>query len=125
MTERMPSGSENLCRWWPWTVLHLALWQWKVVDAQWRAGIVLMKTLTGECAGEDRTTEDKTAAVPRQTPAEFEELRERAAERVRQGAAPPREVYEVQNRSRIDWSLFPEWARPSDPELYEGCAHEG
>jgi hypothetical protein len=44
---------------------------------------------------------------------------------MRQGLAPPREVYEVQNRGRIDWTTAPDWARPADPELFEGCGHEG
>jgi hypothetical protein len=34
-------------------------------------------------------------------------------------------VYEAQNRNRIDWTKMPEWARPADPELFEGAGHEG
>lgn len=41
------------------------------------------------------------------------------------GFAPPAEAYLVQNRHKIDWSQFPEWARPSDPEMFDGCGHEG
>ena len=52
-------------------------------------------------------------------------LEERARERTRQGLAPPREIYDIRNRDRVDWSTLPEWARPSDPDLFEGCAHEG
>ncbi len=48
-----------------------------------------------------------------------------AAARIRQGLAPPREIYLVQNRSAIDWSQFPAWARPVDPEIFDGCCHEG
>jgi len=55
----------------------------------------------------------------------MKDLNELAAARVRRGLAPPREIYEVQNRNDIDWSVLPEWARPADPELFEGCAHEG
>ena len=50
---------------------------------------------------------------------------ERARERTRQGLAPPREIYDIRNRNRVDWSTLPEWAMPPDPELFEGCAHEG
>ena len=32
-------------------------------------------------------------------------------------------VYDAQNRGRIDWSRFPEWAWPTDPEVFTG--HEG
>jgi hypothetical protein len=49
----------------------------------------------------------------------------RATERVQAGLPPPRAIYDTQNRGRIDWSSFPEWARPSDPELFEGTQHEG
>lgn len=56
---------------------------------------------------------------------ESEGLERRAAERMRKGFAPPREVYDVQNRGRIDWAEAPEWARPADPEMFEGCGHEG
>ena len=50
---------------------------------------------------------------------------ERARQRTRQGLAPPREIYDIRNRNRVDWSTLPEWARPSDPDLFEGCVHEG
>ena len=52
-------------------------------------------------------------------------LEERGRQRTRQGLAPPRELYDIRNRDRVDWSTLPEWARPSDPDLFEGCAHEG
>jgi hypothetical protein len=52
-------------------------------------------------------------------------LEERARQRTRQGLAPPREIYNIRNRCRVDWSTLPAWARPSDPELFEGCVHEG
>ena len=31
----------------------------------------------------------------------------------------------VQNRHKIDWSRLPEWALPLDPDVFEGCSHEG
>jgi hypothetical protein len=49
----------------------------------------------------------------------------RATERMNKGLAPPREVYQAPYRNLIDWSRFPDWARPSDPEMFEGSAHEG
>lgn len=54
-----------------------------------------------------------------------EELAEVAAVRMRQGFAPPAEVYRVPYRSLINWSDFPDWAQPIDPEAFEGCCHEG
>jgi hypothetical protein len=48
-----------------------------------------------------------------------------AADRMAKGLAPPREIYQAPYRNRIDWSRFPDWARPVDPELFEGSGHEG
>ena len=52
-------------------------------------------------------------------------LIEFACDQVRQGYAPPSEIYQIHYRNRIDWSKFPGWARPVDPELFDGCCHEG
>jgi hypothetical protein len=67
----------------------------------------------GECEG---TPEIREAA---------ERLERLAAGRVQRGLAPPKEIYELPYRDLIDWSWFPGWARPSDPEQFQGCAHEG
>ena len=48
-----------------------------------------------------------------------------AEQRIRQGLAPPPEIYRIENRQRIDWLRFPGWARPVDPQIFEGCCHEG
>jgi hypothetical protein len=48
-----------------------------------------------------------------------------AVARMKKGLAPPREIYQTPYRDRINWSEFPEWARPCDPELFEGSGHEG
>jgi hypothetical protein len=55
----------------------------------------------------------------------LERLERLAVERTSRGLAPPREIYLAPYRSRINWARFPEWARPSDPEMFEGTAHEG
>ena len=62
---------------------------------------------------------DRTTAAPCASSPE-----ERARQRTQQGLAPPREIYDVRNRGRIDWSNVPDWAKAVDPELFEG-AHEG
>jgi len=54
-----------------------------------------------------------------------EELIKLAEKRMRLGFAPPPEIYRIENRQRIDWFRFPAWARPVDPEIFEGCCHEG
>lgn len=46
-------------------------------------------------------------------------------ERIRQGLAPPPEVYQAHIRDKIDWAQLPSWATPLDPDLFEGSAHEG
>jgi len=54
-----------------------------------------------------------------------ENLVEIAMSRMREGFPPPAEVYLVQNRGKIDWSLCPDWARPVEPDVFDGCCHEG
>ncbi len=54
-----------------------------------------------------------------------QQLLRQAEARVRQGLAPPPEIYRLRRREQIDWSAFPSWARPVDPELFDGCCHEG
>jgi hypothetical protein len=68
-----------------------------------------------------------TSTVPpkSQSAGEAENIEKQATERMQKGLAPPREIYDVQNRGRIDWASAPEWARPSDPDSFEGCSHEG
>lgn len=53
------------------------------------------------------------------------ELVQIAIDRVEHGFAPPPEIYQIHRRCKIDWSVFPEWARPLDPEIFDGCCHEG
>jgi hypothetical protein len=91
--------------------------QWEFFDAQCRFGIKMFNTLLCVPEGKAPLPEHKSEDKPT--------LEDQAKERMRQGFAPPREIYEVQNRGRIDWSKVPDWARPSDPELFEGCQHEG
>jgi hypothetical protein len=48
-----------------------------------------------------------------------------AKQRAAEGWAPPAEIYRVELRREIDWSEFPAWARPVDPEVFDRCCHEG
>ena len=48
-----------------------------------------------------------------------------AEQRISQGLAPPSEIYRIEYRRHIDWLKFPDWARPVDPQLFDGCCHEG
>jgi hypothetical protein len=93
-----------------------------LLDRQCRAGIRPRDTLPGAGGGTEAGPEQvgRTAAAQAAS-----SLEERARARTRRGLAPPRELYDVRNRDRVDWSTLPEWARPSDPDLFAGCAHEG
>lgn len=52
-------------------------------------------------------------------------LIELARRRVDQGLAPPAEIYRVELRRCIDWTEFPRWARPIDPDMFDRTCHEG
>jgi hypothetical protein len=95
---------------WSQAVTSLVRNQWLLLDAQYAAGIELLDAAAGSRAA---------AAPAKQT------LEQYALARVQQGLSPPREIYDAHNRGRIDWSRFPAWARPIDPEAFEGTAHEG
>ena len=109
MSDAMLPHYRSVCESWSRAVTSMMWNQWKLLDAQYGAGIDLLGAVAGSPAA----------------PSALETLEQYALERTRRGLAPPREVYNAQNRGRIDWSRFPEWARPSDPEVFEGCAHEG
>jgi len=95
---------------WSQAVAGLVRNQSAVFDAQYAAGIALLDAATGRAAATQPT---------------LQTLEECALERTRQGLPPPRQVYDAPYRTRIDWSRFPEWARPIDPEVFEGTGHEG
>jgi len=110
MIESMFPQCQGVYEHWSQAVASVVRNQWELLDAQYAAGIELLDAVAGEAAATEAT---------------LQTLEQYALARTRQGLPPPRQVYEAQNRSRIDWSLFPEWARPIDPEVFEGTAHEG
>lgn len=57
--------------------------------------------------------------------ARFDAIQRLAENRIRRGLAPPPDAYRIENRIRIDWSKFPPWAWPIDPEVFDRCCHEG
>jgi len=99
-----------VCECWSQVITSLMRNQWQILDSQYAAGIELLDAAVGAPTG--------TRPAP-------QTLEQKALECAHRGLPPPREVYQAQNRSRIDWSQFPEWARPIDPEVFEGTAHEG
>lgn len=109
-----------LSHYWSQTVLDLFRCQWNLFEYQYQAYRRMMEMTLPCTSGHARPEE-----LAGETADELERLTNLAEERVRQGLAPPKEIYEVWYRDRIDWSRFPGWAWPCDPDLFEGCGHEG
>jgi hypothetical protein len=122
MNERMFPDYGGLYRRWSRVLKRLAWDQWRLLDAQYQTGLSLWSVLFGPAAEASAGPGRAGGVSPKAPPEDIERV---ALERVRRGLPPPGEVYDIRNRQRIDWSRFPEWARPSDPEAFEGSAHEG
>jgi hypothetical protein len=103
---------------------RMADFMWNCSIRQFNMGVNLMESFFGRSREQDvpAAIKQKAAAVPS---AEQENLEVVAMNRMKSGHAPPPEVYDIRNRGKIDWSKAPDWARPADPEAFEGCAHEG
>jgi hypothetical protein len=110
-------------RWWQ-MVTSLIDCQWKLVASQYQTGLKLTEAVLRMRLSKEASP-GEGGAVTSQIADEFLRLERQATERARQGLAPPKEIYETPYRDRIDWSRLPEWARPSDPELFQDCGHEG
>ncbi len=110
----------ELYRGWSRTMTSMACGPWRLLASQCEVGIGVLDTVLA-------ALESERAGKPLlpEAPAAVDTLERAALERVRRGLPPPREAYAAPNRDRINWAHFPEWARPSDPELFEGSAHEG
>jgi hypothetical protein len=109
--------------WWQ-LVARVLDCQWKLLAGQYDINLTLLAAvLQAPTSTPAHPVAQAQATSPRA--AGLRRLERYAAERARQGLAPPKEIYQMPYRNRIDWSQFPEWARPSDPELFEGCGHEG
>jgi hypothetical protein len=109
---------------WSQMVVSLLGCQWKLLAGQYQAGLALMEEAL-RTAASTQTTSNARHEVAAPIAEECLRLQREAIERIGQGLAPPKRIYAIPYRDRIDWSRFPVWARPSDPELFEGCAHEG
>jgi len=110
MTDSIFTQMEALRHSWSRTVTSMLWGQWVMLDTGFQATqMVLARAAPVAGAGANG----------------IEQLVALALERAKNGLAPPREVYLAPCRDRIDWAAFPAWARPSDPEVFDGCAHEG
>jgi hypothetical protein len=108
-------------QYWLQTVTSMVWSQWKAVGASLRAAQTVLTSAALAPPAEVGPARPSSASVADAA----EEMISRARDRTRKGLAPPRELYQAPYRDRIDWGQFPEWARPSDPDLFEGSTHEG
>jgi hypothetical protein len=109
---------------WSQTVTRIVAWQLNLLETHYRTGFDVVEASLGLF----RDTKDP--AVWRNDPEkrsrdDIQKLEALALEHVQKGIAPPKEIYRVPFRDRIDWAKFPAWARPIDPEMFEGAGHEG
>jgi hypothetical protein len=128
MTTPLQFGIQTFCEHWFSAAKTMLACQWKLFETQCQAGLRIAEATLGgapankplaRAAPEQRPNIGPPAAV------DVRQLERRAAECISLGLAPPREIYKAPYRAQIDWEKFPNWARPSDPELFEGTGHEG
>jgi len=110
MTGSMFTQMEALRQSWSRTITSVVWGNWLMLDTGFRAAQTVLAGRAPVAGGATGGSEG---------------LMSLALERTKKGLAPPREVYLTPLRNQIDWKAFPEWARPSDPDLFEGCGHEG
>jgi hypothetical protein len=108
-------------RYWSRALASVLWGQWLMVRTGFQAAQTVLKSASTNSPG--ASVPPRAALGPGK--GESQDLIDRAAARTSKGLAPPREIYQAPVRNQVDWSKFPDWARPSDPELFEGSAHEG
>jgi len=120
------SSFQTVYKHWLNAATTLLVSQWKLFETQYETGLKLMESALGTPTSDRGVRKTVPDAVPPVDPREeARRLEQLAAERVSQGLAPPKEIYQVPYRNQINWSKFPEWAKPTDPEVFEGSSHEG
>jgi hypothetical protein len=115
---------QTIYRYWSQTLAGVLAWELKLFETHCQAGFKIVEAALRIPGGAKASPDEPGGAAPPPTD-EFQRLESLAFERTRKGLAPPREIYEVPYRDRLDWSKFPEWARPIDPELFQDSGHEG
>ena len=119
MAESMIGELEGLGQSWTRAMTSLVWGQWLMLDTGFKATQTILATaVPGAKVTPVPVAEGTAAGRP-------DGLVAQALERVHKGLAPPREIYLAPFRGRIDWAELPDWARPSNPDLFEGCSHEG
>jgi hypothetical protein len=119
-----PVPEETLYQGWSHVATNVLAYPWRFWDVQYQIGMTIVDSVLGMSAGPGIPSQEPTKTEPQ--PGEvLPSLEQRAAERLRRGLPPPREIYAVPYRDRFNWADFPAWARPIDPDVFEGCSHEG
>jgi hypothetical protein len=106
---------------WSQSMREMLAWGLKLFETQYQAGLAIVETAL-RLPKRSRTSE---LGGPASTSDKFQALESLALARARKGLALPKEIYRVPYRDRIDWSKYPDWARPIDPELFQETGHEG
>jgi len=128
MTELPGTQRTDIYQYWPETVKNILAYQWEFFGGPYRVGLTMMEralTLPLALVGQSGRSDEPGGEAAPTLAEKARGLEHQAAERVKQGFAPPKEIYEAPFRNLIDWGVFPEWARPTDPEQFDSCGHEG
>jgi hypothetical protein len=102
---------------------RMLAWQLDLLESQYRAGFDVFEASLSIFGNTNVAA--RMSAAEQQPKSDFQKLEALAVEQVRKGLAPPREIYSLPYRNRINWAKFPDWVRPVDPEVFEGAGHEG
>jgi hypothetical protein len=124
MLDWMLANYVKNCQFLSKTVTEATWKQWQFLVAQSQFGISVWKAMLGGLQPMKPASEQKGKGAEPGTAGAPDSLERVATERMKSGFAPPREVYDVRNRDKIDWLSVPDWARAPDPEMFEG-GHEG
>jgi len=126
MTAPPESNIQTFYKHWLNAATTLLVSQWKLFEAQYETGLKIVESALGAPTRYRGVKKTVPPPAPQGDPREeARRLEQLAAERVSQGLAPPKEIYKAPYRDQINWAKFPEWAKPTDPEMFEGSGHEG
>jgi hypothetical protein len=120
MTESMAKQLPDICESWSRMVAEMLDYQWGLFKSQWQLYLDIAGKAMRPAAGSEAAP-----AAPAGPVDAIKQLEAEAVARIQKGLAPPQKIYEVPYRNKINWAIFPDWARPCDPELFEECTHEG
>ena len=122
MNDPHESPRPTVYHYWSHAAAETLTWPWKLFEMQHQVGCKIAESAL-RIPGEPVAADEPSAATSSLN--DLPRLEALAFEQARQGHALPKEIYQAPYRDRVDWTRFPDWARPVDPELFEQCGHEG